>query len=120
MKAVVAAFNQEKALVGAFSVIVKTDCETMDRLKHSSYITILPPSRKARRRGGAGAGHRQRHRFRLGRQQEEGGDTEAEAVTTSPAPAPALATPTLLAGAGAARTELTSYGQESRVITSIL
>ena len=28
MKAVVAAFNQEKALVGAFSVIVKTDCET--------------------------------------------------------------------------------------------
>ena len=28
MKVVVAAFNQEKALVGAFSVIVKTDCET--------------------------------------------------------------------------------------------
>ena len=28
MKAVVASFNQEKALVGAFSVIVKTDCET--------------------------------------------------------------------------------------------
>ena len=28
MKAVVAAFNQEKALVGAFSMIVKTDCET--------------------------------------------------------------------------------------------
>ena len=28
MKAVVAAFNQEKALAGAFSVIVKTDCET--------------------------------------------------------------------------------------------
>ena len=28
MKAVVAAFNQEKALVGAFSVIVKTDCGT--------------------------------------------------------------------------------------------
>ena len=25
---VVGAFNQEKALVGAFSVIVKTDCET--------------------------------------------------------------------------------------------
>ena len=34
MKAVVAAFNQEKALVGAFSVIVKTGCgivEPMDR-----------------------------------------------------------------------------------------
>ena len=28
MKAVVGAFNQEKALVGAFSVIVKTDRET--------------------------------------------------------------------------------------------
>ena len=29
VKAVVAAFNQEKALVGAFSMIVKTDCETV-------------------------------------------------------------------------------------------
>ena len=28
MKAVVAAFNLEKTLVGAFSVIVKTDCAT--------------------------------------------------------------------------------------------
>ena len=28
MKALVGAFNQEKALVGAFYVIVKTDCET--------------------------------------------------------------------------------------------
>ena len=28
MKAVVATFNQEKALVGAFSVIVKTGCGT--------------------------------------------------------------------------------------------
>ena len=28
VKAVVAAFNQEKALVGAFSVIVKSNCET--------------------------------------------------------------------------------------------
>ena len=34
-KAVVAAFNQEKALVGAFSVIVKTDCETNGAL-HST------------------------------------------------------------------------------------
>ena len=31
MKAVVAAFNQEKALVGAFSVIVKPVVELMDR-----------------------------------------------------------------------------------------
>ena len=28
MKVLVGAFNQEKALVGAFSVIVKTDCTT--------------------------------------------------------------------------------------------
>ena len=28
MKALVGAFNQERALVGAFSVIVKTECET--------------------------------------------------------------------------------------------
>ena len=28
MKALIGAFNQEKALVGAFSVIVKTDCRT--------------------------------------------------------------------------------------------
>ena len=40
MKAVVAAFNQEKALVGAFSVIVKTDCET----DGSFYSTTPPPS----------------------------------------------------------------------------
>ena len=31
MKAVVAAFNQEKALVGAFSVIVQPVVELMDR-----------------------------------------------------------------------------------------
>ena len=35
VKALVSAFNQEKALVGAFSVIVKTDCET-DGAIHSS------------------------------------------------------------------------------------
>ena len=35
MKAVVAAFNQEKALVGAFSVIVKTGCGT-DGALHST------------------------------------------------------------------------------------
>ena len=28
MKALLGTFNQDKALVGAFSVIVKTDCET--------------------------------------------------------------------------------------------
>ena len=35
MKAVVAAFNQEKALLGAFSVIVETDCKT-DGALHST------------------------------------------------------------------------------------
>ena len=35
MKALVGAFNQEKALVGAFSVIMKTDCET-DGALHST------------------------------------------------------------------------------------
>ena len=37
VKAVVAAFNQEKALVGAFSVIVKTDCETDGALHGTSW-----------------------------------------------------------------------------------
>ena len=39
MKVLVGAFNQEKALVGAFSVIVKTDCGT-DGALHSSSQTI--------------------------------------------------------------------------------
>ena len=40
MKAVVAALNQEKALVGAYSVIVKSDCE-FDGALHSTrkYVT---------------------------------------------------------------------------------
>ena len=37
VKAVVAAFNQEKALVGAFSVLVKTGCET-DGSFHSTNL----------------------------------------------------------------------------------
>ena len=41
VKALVGAFNQEKALVGAFSVIVKTDCGT----DGSFYSTnLIPPS----------------------------------------------------------------------------
>ena len=43
MKAVVAAFNQEEALVGAFSVIVKTDFET-DGSFHSTTYKIQKPS----------------------------------------------------------------------------
>ena len=37
VKTLVGAFNQEKALVGAFSVIVKTDCET-DGSLHSTIL----------------------------------------------------------------------------------
>ena len=37
MKALVGAFNQEKALVGAFSVIVKTSCGT-DGALHSTTL----------------------------------------------------------------------------------
>ena len=40
MKALVGAFNQEKALVGAFSVIVKTGCETDDALDSTSLISL--------------------------------------------------------------------------------
>ena len=36
MKALVGAFNQEKALIGAFSVIVKTDCGTDGSLYSTS------------------------------------------------------------------------------------
>ena len=39
VKALVGAFNQEKALIGAFSVIVKTDCKT----DGSFYSTSLNP-----------------------------------------------------------------------------
>ena len=41
VKALVGAFYQEKALVGAFSVIVKTDCET-DGALHSTTRYSLP------------------------------------------------------------------------------
>ena len=37
MKALVGAFNQEKALVEAFSVIVKTDCGTDEALHSTTY-----------------------------------------------------------------------------------
>ena len=41
MKAVVAAFNQEKALVGAFSVIVKSDCGTDGSFYSTSTYWLL-------------------------------------------------------------------------------
>ena len=48
MKAVVATFNQEKALVGAFSVIVQPVVEPMDRFaalipSKDSPSSLLPP-----------------------------------------------------------------------------
>ena len=41
MKAVVAAFNQEKALVGAFSVLVQPVVEPMDRFT-ALLVTCVP------------------------------------------------------------------------------
>ena len=40
VKALVGAFNQEKALVGAFSVIVKTGCGT-DGALHSTMFCVV-------------------------------------------------------------------------------
>ena len=39
MKALVGAFNQEKALVGAFSVVVKTGCGTDGALHSTSSLS---------------------------------------------------------------------------------
>ena len=49
MKALVGAFNQEKALVGAFSVIVKTGCGTDGALHSTSPDTaaVLSPVKLA-------------------------------------------------------------------------
>ena len=43
MKALVGAFNQEKALVGAFSVIVKTGCGTDGALHSTSHYGPVSP-----------------------------------------------------------------------------
>ena len=40
MKALVGALNQEKALVGAFSVIVKTSCGTDGSICGTNYYTL--------------------------------------------------------------------------------
>ena len=40
MKAVKAAFNHEKALVGAFSVIVKTGCGTDGSIYGTNYVRL--------------------------------------------------------------------------------
>ena len=51
MKVLVGAFNHEKALIGAFSVIVKTDCET----DGSFYSTTADPTHGAAEPAGARA-----------------------------------------------------------------
>ena len=60
MKAVVAAFNQEKALVGAFSVIVQPVVEPMDRFTALQETSALRrgvrPGGDAPVAGGAGRG----------------------------------------------------------------
>ena len=48
MKALVGAFNQEKALVGAFSVIVNTGCGTDGSFYSTSRCTLLPPPPQSR------------------------------------------------------------------------
>ena len=67
MKALVSAFNQEKALVGAFSVIVQPVVEPMDR------FTALLPGRRLLplRQAGAGPGGARQDR-RQGRQLQGG------------------------------------------------
>ena len=59
MKALVGAFNQEKALVGAFSVIVQPVVELMDRF--AALLSILPAGDEedgwSVGVGGAGAPH---------------------------------------------------------------
>ena len=46
MKALVGAFNQEKALVGAFSVIVKTGCGTDGALHSTTFMEQISSSSK--------------------------------------------------------------------------
>ena len=55
MKAVVGAFNQEKALEEAFSVIVKTDCGTDESFYSTSpsVMTIAPRKYVASRNNAA-------------------------------------------------------------------
>ena len=48
MKALVGAFNQEKALLGAFSVIVQPVVETMD---HFTALVVIPAEQHTPGRG---------------------------------------------------------------------
>ena len=51
MKALVGAFNQEKALVGAFSVIVKTGCGTDGSICGTTQHLLLGRDRNTRSLG---------------------------------------------------------------------
>ena len=62
MKALVGAFNQEKALVGAFSVIVQPVVEPVDRF--AALVLLLPAVLQlatVHRSPGPGRGYRQGH-----------------------------------------------------------
>ena len=61
MKALVGAFNQEKALVGAFSVIVKPVVEPMDRFAE----LVFTPGWSGAGEGGLGGAQGQRHTLQL-------------------------------------------------------
>ena len=78
MKAVVAAFNQEKALVGVFSVIVQPVVEPMDRFAE------LTDTCDPRTRGG------DLHRTGTSRDTLSQGDQQTN--NTSPSPTPAADT----------------------------
>ena len=58
MKALVGAFNQEKALVGAFSVIVKTDCGTDGSFYSTSHMSHVVTSDAAGHTGTVPSLHR--------------------------------------------------------------
>ena len=53
VKALIGTFNQEKALVGAFSVIVKSDCGTDGSLYSTTYLSV--PGEHAEPPGGVHA-----------------------------------------------------------------
>ena len=85
MKALVGAFNQEKALVGAFSVIVQPVVEPMEYYTALVLGQVLLPAHQAqapqRRGGGVRGGHR--HQRRHGRRVARHGGAVEEAVLVS-------------------------------------
>ena len=79
MKAVVAAFNQEKALVGAFSVITNLRMELFEALIVMCRGDVGGDQHQRQLRAGQGGGGRQVHR-RAGRGQGRPGDQSQLAI----------------------------------------